>query len=31
MRNPWGGEEGTTSGTINISLRQFRKNISDVT
>jgi hypothetical protein len=31
IRNPWGGTENTTGGTMNISLKQFRKNFSDVT
>jgi hypothetical protein len=31
VRNPWGGPEGSTDGTMQISLRQFRDNFSVVT
>lgn len=31
VRNPWGGADDTTDGTKKISLRDFRKNFSDVT
>lgn len=30
IRNPWGGTDGTTSGTITIPLEKFMKNFSDV-
>lgn len=28
IRNPWGGEKGTTSGTIDVPLNKFMKNFS---
>lgn len=31
IRNPWGGQDGTTSGKISIPLRKFMQNFSDVT
>lgn len=31
IRNPWGGADGTTSGTMEITLEQFKKNFSKIT
>lgn len=31
IRNPWGGKDGTTDGTITVPLATFLKNFSDVT
>lgn len=31
IRNPWGGADGTTSGTMEISLEQFQRNFSKIT
>ncbi|MCB0325438.1 MAG: hypothetical protein KDD69_17770, partial [Bdellovibrionales bacterium] len=30
IRNPWGGTDGTTKGTIDITLEQFRENFRDL-
>lgn len=30
IRNPWGGKDGTTDGTITVSLGKFMKNFSEV-
>lgn len=31
IRNPWGGKDDTTDGTISIPLEKFMKNFSDIT
>lgn len=30
VRNPWGGQDGTTNGTTKLSIQDFKKNFSDV-